>query len=117
MASPTEIRRAISALLDSLDGVDVQVAPAAVEYGARELHQAFAVRILTGPAGDEAAELLLDELIAPDGGRSVKRLVETDPTLGGLVTDTTVTRCTGWQLFPRGDMAAVGATWTVSTLS
>ena len=117
MTGVTEIRRALAGALAVLD-LTVQVAPAQVDYKPRELHQAFVVRVLTGPIGDSRAEDLLDELIEPEGDRSVKQLLEADATLAGLVAHATVARCTGWQTFPQHDASvAIGATWTVTTLT
>lgn len=117
MASSTEIRRALAALLAVLDVGDVSVAPGEIAYEPGVLRQRFAVRAITGLPGDEQAEATLDELMEPEGARSIKALLEADHTLGGLVADVTVTRCTGWQLFRIDDHDAIGATWTVSTLS
>lgn len=102
-----------------LDGIDVRVAPGPVEYdpcGGIDT-AAFVVRAIVGLAGDEHAENTLDELIQPEGARSIKALLEADHDLGGLVVDTAVTRCTGWQLFRQGEHDALGATWTVNTLN
>lgn len=117
MAAVTEIRRALAARLVVLE-LAVQVAPAQVDYKPLELAQQFAVRVMAGSLGDERAEELLDELIEPEGERSVKQLLEADSTIDGLVIDATVTRCTGWQTFPHPDgTAAIGATWTVNTIT
>jgi hypothetical protein len=107
MTSPTVIRRALVA---ALPGLDAQVTPSAIDYsqGAGMDVQRFNVRIVVGRDGDAAQERL-DELIAAAG---VKALLEADRTLGGLVADVAVVKCTGYQLFPPADV--LGATWTVA---
>lgn len=115
------MRRALAATLEPLHaspGLTLRVASGPVEYAAVGFDRlGFNVQAVAGLAGDEDAENLLDELIARDGARSVKTLLEADPELGGLVSDTAVVRCTGWQLYRQGDHDAIGATWTVHTLT
>lgn len=110
MSATTEVRRALTAALDSLD---VEVRPAAITYAeAHGLTTArYEVTVLTGPAGDSGAEDQLDDLIAPGG---VKAQLEHDRTLSGLVADLNVTKCTGWQVYQRGEQM-LGAMWTVET--
>lgn len=112
MSATTEVRHALAAALAGLPGVDVR--PAAVTYAeARGLTSArYEATVLTGPAGDPDAEDQLDDLIAPEG---VKATLEQDRTLGGLVADLNVSKCTGWQVYRRGEQQMLGATWTVDT--
>jgi uncharacterized Rossmann fold enzyme len=118
MLSPTDVRRALAARLACLDGVEAHVAPAETDYSSQGLDRMrFNVRIVVGPVGVEQAEGLLDELIAAEGDRSVKALLEADRRLDGLVADLDVPRCSGWQTFRREGHDAIGATWTVTTLS
>lgn len=63
---------------------------------------------------DRAAQMALDELLAPSGSRSVKTALEADRTLGGKVQDVWVSGMTGYTLVTipdRGQM--LSAEWTV----
>lgn len=120
MADIAAIRRALrEAVEDGLSsfGGSVRVVPAIDEFdnGSRGFdYLGFAVSVTTGPVEDPASEDGLDALLDPDGG--VRVLLEGDRKLGGLVSDTVVTRCSGYQTFPvRGDAhpSLLGATWTV----
>ncbi len=52
----------------------------------------FVVQAFVDFSSDTAPQALLDELLAPDGERSVKQAVESDRTLGGLVDNVRVVR-------------------------
>lgn len=71
-------------------------------------------------AGDEGAQLLLDEYLEPFGARSVKQALEVpdDPsgrvTLGGACYDLRVQRVEGYRIFQReGRAPALGSQWVV----
>lgn len=71
---------------------------------------------LSGP--EENTQALLDAFLAPSGATSVKQAVESDVTLGGLVTSTNVVSCTGYRVYARdGGPAVLGAEWVVEVLA
>lgn len=114
MASPTAVRRALRALLvshDGLDPEDVRVVPSTVEYtpGNDFDHNNYRVWIRAGDSSEKTAERI-DLFLDPDGDLSVKRRLESDPTLGGLVSDVRVVKASGYQ--PVGD-DVLGVTFTV----
>ena len=108
---PTLVRGALAA---ALPGLNAEVRPGPVAYEQGLPRSRYEVTVLTGPIDDTAAQERLDELLAPDG---LKATLEADRTLGGLVSDIDVAKCTGWQAHkgPAGE-AFIGATWTVQTL-
>ena len=64
---------------------------------------------------DQAAQMKLDELLAPSGATSVKAAIEADRTLGGKVQDAWVSAVTGYTLVTipdRGQM--LSADWSVT---
>lgn len=74
--------------------------------------------------GDEVAQIRLDELMAPSGAGSVKQAAESDPTLGGIVNDLRVERCSGPVSYSFETLSAgpqrppvLGAEWTVRVLN
>lgn len=72
---------------------------------------------------DEGSQLRLDEFMAPSGPRSVKQAAELDPTLGGLVHDLRVERCSGPITYTFDTTtgtqrpAVLGAEWLVRILN
>lgn len=133
MATLEEIREGIAANLQPLPGVQVsayqlgaptlpcvEVFPAskAIEYD-KSFQRGFdrwylKVRAFTGGATDIGAQKRLDVMIASSGPGSVKTLIESDPQLGGAVTDLRVTQCSGYKTYerPSGPMV-LGAEWDV----
>lgn len=111
MSRVTEIRRALAALAEGST-----VAPGPTEYApGNGLDRCrFDVLLLVGPSDDEDAQARLDELIAPSG---LKELLERDRSLGGLVSDLAVARCSGWQIHRRAGGEQLGATWSVDVLT
>ena len=78
------------------------------------------VQAFVGGVADQGAQVVLDQLIAATGSFSVKHAVESDKTLGGIVDDLRVTRCTGYQVYDspahlKAYVASqlIGAQWTV----
>ncbi|MDG4784356.1 hypothetical protein O7626_00515 [Micromonospora sp. WMMD1102] len=74
------------------------------------------LRILTGRGEDEAAQELLDALLAADGPSSVRAAIESDPTLGGLCSDLAVTGWSGYESYDVGGVERYGAELTVEVL-
>lgn len=114
MASLTEIRRALAARLDNLDG-QVTVRPGPTEYGRVKGFEAqrFTLRIVV--TDDDGT--LLDELLEPAGERSVRERLTADYTLGGLVADVRIISSSGHQLYQHQDGPRLGAEWTVEVLT
>jgi len=73
------------------------------------------VQALTSKTIDEAGQMKLDRLLASSGPSSVKEAIQSDPTLGGLVDDLRVVRCSGHQILtrPGENVSYQGAQWFV----
>jgi hypothetical protein len=107
----TQVRRALAALLDDLDA---RVTPAGTDFATDNGFDTnkYTVRIRVGPDTEPTAEHL-DRLLDSDGDESIKRRLEADPTLGGLVSQVRILKSSGYQIYP-GDL--LGTTFTVQTL-
>ena len=138
-ATLTQIREGLAANLAALD--DVQVSPymlanptpptvhlypggaaGDIEYDLamrRGLDRwPFTVQAFVGSPSDIGAQVRLDEFIAPSGARSVKTVLEADPTLGGIVGGLQVVSCGGYRLYVfEGRAPVLGAEWHVEVLS
>lgn len=77
----------------------------------------FIVRVIVGRDDDPDAQEQLDELLEATGEGSVRAALEVDDTLGGLVIDARVARCSGYRTFPPQDRPMLGADWTVEVLT
>jgi len=100
----------------------LHIFPAAIAYDAamkRGLDRnTFTVQALVALTSETDGQTRLDTYLASSGAASVKALVESDKTLGGLVHDTHVTRNTGYKVFVvpgRSDM--LGCEWTVEVIA
>lgn len=75
------------------------------------------VQVFSGAPTDQTAQIKLLEYIDPTGPRSVKAALEADKTLGGLVQDLRVTRCTGYRQYAAPEKPPMlGATFYVDVL-
>jgi hypothetical protein len=80
-------------------------------------YEHFVIRVMAGPAGEEAEDRL-DEMLAPDGPQSIRAALEADRTLGGLVSDLRVVRHGGHRPYAvPGSEPALGSEWVVDVLS
>jgi len=109
---PTRIRRALEATVKDLDA-RVTVAPAGAEYDSRVTRADYDITVIVGIDTEEAREYL-DALLTDDGQRSVRARLQTDATLGGLVSDITVTKRSGYRTYPTADRPQLGATWVAT---
>lgn len=110
----TPIRRELATAVAELDA-KVQVTPGPIEYDDRGLDRMrFDVTLIVGEPQDTTAQEYLDELLDPEG---VKRMLEADRRLGGLVSDLSVTACTGYLVHGPPERPRLGATWTVQTIT
>jgi hypothetical protein len=125
----TRIREALAASLETLP-IQVSpwmlgdptppaahVIPGPVSYDAA-MHRGhddmtFLIQAFVALSTDVGPQQLLDPLMNGEGTLSVKRLVEVDPTLGGLVDDLLVSERTGYQQFNSASGAKLMAEWTV----
>ena len=73
----------------------------------------FQVRITVAVSLEEAAQRKLDEYLDRSGSNSVKTLIESDRTLGGVVKDLRVEEVTGHQVAIVDARQVLSATWTV----
>lgn len=78
-------------------------------------HWTMLVRVFVAGAADKGAQVNLDAYLSPDGDRSVKQAIESDPTLGGLVSDLQVTEASGEQTYTIDNRPdpILGSEWTV----
>lgn len=118
MASVSQIREALAGqLTTNIPGlhaaprlVQVLTPAAIIEPDHGDTHDAsldgqlyfFKVTVLVGLNDVEAAQIALDTYLTPGSGGSVQDAIETDPTLGGVVDDATVT---GWRDYQTYDVA------------
>lgn len=138
MAAPTltQIREGIAANLATLQGCQVSaymlanptpptvhVYPGDIEYDlamGRGLDKwTLTVQAFVGTVSDQGSQVKLDAFLAPSGALSVKSAVESDQTLGGLVSDLQVVSCSGYRVYAResGHPPVLGAEWSVEVLA
>jgi hypothetical protein len=77
----------------------------------------FTIQALAGAFTDQAAQMNLDQLLAPYGPTSVKQAVEADRTLGGAAQSLQVTDSTGYVQLVSGGSPTLMASWTVLILA
>lgn len=111
MSTPTvrQIREGVATLLDGITGLRAystipgQFSPPAAIVGMPSVdfdaaHQrgldewSVTVWVLVAHQSDRHAETSLEKYLNPSGATSVKATIEADGTLGGVVSDTVVTR-------------------------
>jgi hypothetical protein len=73
----------------------------------------FTVRAEVGVISDLGAQMRRDEYLDVSGSSSVKQAVESDKTLGGLVSDLIVTRSQAGELQTQGGVPRLAADWEV----
>lgn len=112
MATPREVRAALADALREIGGIQVsdytnanpQPPCAEIRRGPVLYHQAMQdgvsfwtmlVRVYVATISDKNAALRLDAFLAETGDSSVKAALELDTTLGGIVSDVTVSEATG----------------------
>ena len=79
---------------------------------------AFTIRAFVGTLTDQGAQVLLDRMLEPSGGISIKEAVELDGTLGGLVDDCSITSVSGYTQYQTENSGVLlGAEWTVQVLA
>jgi hypothetical protein len=76
----------------------------------------FIVRALVAPTLDQAAQIVLDDLVA--GANTLKDAIESDTTLGGLCDNLRVTEISDEKTYvdEKSGNAYIGAEWTVNVL-
>jgi hypothetical protein len=136
-----DVREAIASLLKDAYGGSLQVSawflssptPPSIDIYPDEMeyHKAMqdgaadwelTVRAIVAGNSDIGAQQRLDPMLAMTGAGSLKEAIEgTTPgaqTLGGLVSDVTVTRTTGYRMYEISatQIDALGAQWTVAIL-
>ena len=73
----------------------------------------FLVQGLAGSATQKGAQIRLDKWISPTGTLSVWRAIESDKTLGGVVSNAIVVKCDGEQFIETKHGEFLGSTWHV----
>lgn len=76
-------------------------------------HWTFLVRVYVAGATDRGAQNRLDVYLNPTGAGSIKAAIESDTTLGGIVSDLQVTTATGEQAYELNGTQVLGSEWTV----
>ena len=109
----TQVREALTALLNPLGQVTAYPGPVEYAKGPGFDRRHYVVRVVV-PSAER-----LDQLLADDGDLSVKATLERDRTLDGAVDHLSVLKCSGYQRYPvpGGDPNAVGAEWTIEILT
>lgn len=78
----------------------------------------FTVQAFVALTADIGGQKLLDQFIAPSGSQSIKTRLESDPTLGGLVEDVSVTIFEAYQVYGRENGGPVlGANWIAEVIA
>lgn len=132
MAELADIRAGLAANLGTIAGVNVSayardniLTPALQVYGPDEVVYDLAmqrgldmmtlvVQGLAGSPAEQARQVMLDQWLAPSGSSSVKAAIESDPTLGGVVTAARVTRASGYRVYALPNKGStLGAEWFV----
>lgn len=133
MGKMADLRGAIAETLTTLTDVQesayllanptppyAEVEPGPIEYDLamqRGLDKwMFTVRVFVGLTADIGSQQLLDSFMDPTGSQSVKTLIETDRTLGGVCDFVLVTGCSGYKTFQHAHTGklSLGAEWTVA---
>lgn len=126
-----EVRQALASALSSISGLNAQAYPlsirtppcAEVVRGPIQYDQAmgggvhtwtFLIRCFVASVTDIGAQQQLDAYLSAEGSKSIKAAVETDTSLGGIVSDLHVTGATGEQEYV-GDQGGplLFSEWTV----
>ena len=131
-ATVTQIREGLAVNLAAIPNIQVSaymlvspvppvvhVFPAGVEYD-RGMHRGldiltFTVEVFVAMGLDVGAQMRIDRMLSPSGTESIKTAVESDRTLGGVVSDTWVERVSGYRLveLPEMEQKALSADWLV----
>jgi hypothetical protein len=68
-------------------------------------------------AGDIGSQQILDRYLSRTGPSSIKAALEDDLTLGGVISDLTVTQSSGYrQYMTQGRANVLGAEWTINVI-
>lgn len=129
MADLSDVREGLAANLGLIEHVQVsaymlgnptppaiEVMPDETEYDKtfrRGMDRWFLkVRAFVGKPSDIGSQKRLDRMIATSGANSVKAAIETDCTLGGVVDDLRVVKCSGYRTYGQTP-GVLGAEWLV----
>jgi hypothetical protein len=76
-------------------------------------HWIMLVRVYVSGATDKGSQAKLDSYLDPEGSNSMKAAIESDRTLGGLISDLHVTTATGEQAYMNNQSPMLGSEWTI----
>lgn len=132
MPEMSDVREALATNMQPIPGVQVsaymlgnptppsiEVMPDEVEYDKTFQRGTdywfFKVRAFVGKPDAIGAQKRLDRMLASSGAESVKARIESDHTLGGLVDNLLVTKCSGYRVYGAGQSGpgVLGAEWSV----
>ena len=138
-SSMSQIREALAESMLAVDGLRVFdvlpaqppipcaiVAPDTVEYDSSFGNVArvagltryeFIITVLVGSMSERAAQHRLDGYVSPSGDQSIKAAVESDRTLGGVVSDVRVAGMRDYVSFPNGDSTFLGAEFVAQVMA
>jgi len=138
-ATMSEIREALADALTAVSGLRafdllpaqppipcVLIVPDSVDYDtsfgnvrrvAGLTTYSFVLTVLVGAMSERAAQQRLDGYVSPSGDQSIKAAVETDRTLGGVVSDVRVTGMRDYVSFPNGDSTFLGAEFVAQVIA
>jgi len=72
------------------------------------------VQAFVSLVSDIGGSMKLDRFMKSSGPTSMKEAIQSDPTLGGIIDDLRVTRCSGHTVYRRNDnQQVIGSTWYV----
>ena len=71
------------------------------------------VQGLAAASTEKGAQIRLDKWLSPTGSLSVWKAIESDKTLGGIVSNAIVVRCDGSQYIQTKHGEVLGSTWHV----
>lgn len=71
------------------------------------------VRVLVGHSSGQEEQALLKKFMRKRGPNSIKKALEDEPTLGGLIDDLVVPRMQGHRMYRVGESLYYGAEWPV----
>ena len=134
MASISEIRKALATNLGTIKGLrtyDYVPDSANVPFGFAEYQStdfdttfgrgldtlSFTVTVVVGRVSDRVGQANLDGFASSSGKSSVKSAIESDKTLGGLISDCRVTGLTSYGQVTIGETTYLAAEFAVTVYS
>jgi hypothetical protein len=113
--------RTSSFIPDTLNPPVAVVAPDTITFdqtfGRGQDRYTFSVEVVVGRVSDRASQNLMDNYCDPNGSKSIKAAIESDPTLGGKVFDCRVTEVRGYQQIVIADVLYLSVVFSIDVLT